>query len=838
MKKIVIISMALFMMVIIQAMTPVGNTNLRNSISVDTIEGNTQNHIENWTTVVSGTTTSSGFEGIIGMATDSSGSTYILGSVKEFAQVGNISVGGIEHEAGYYLAKMTSNGSWNWVVDISNPGFGYIATDIALGTDGWIYVSGAMLKPSGDKLAAVWVYNSSTGSLDDAISSSAGDAIFNGVEARQNGGFYAVGHYEDDSLGYWFNIDGESFASNGGDTVALAYDGSSILWARNSTVSSGANHSHDSAVDVTVDGNGDIHVLGVILGDTVFGGNLVSFSGFQDMYVWTLAPSGSTKSVLSSNSSQSVEIPTTIVTNGEKLIVGGNFVGTLTVGSPSDFNNSAMTVTSIGPPGSLIYAGYVAQLTILGDEGYWNWIQDVQWNTTSTLGRIVGVFADTVWSVTDILISDSGKINIAGHHYLKIDTNQSALDQPVDSGVYVGQLESDGIWRNLAGYDGNGLDYNAHLSELPNGELLLGFDSFSTRISIASHWFYTQGQDRNQLITSLSWDYDGDNTADQQDNCEYIYNPSQADYDGDLAGDYCDDDDDQDGVLDVNDTCPFLAVGPNDVNNDGCPDPSILDTDGDGVHDGIDLCPDTPSSAETLVNGTGCQGQNPNIDADGDGVHDGIDTCPNTTELYVDSNGCPQLIPPDTDDDGILDVNDDCIDTPEDIDGFEDSDGCPELDNDMDEIPDSADSCPNLAAGDGQFDNNTDGCPDYCDQNCVDNSLDNTASDNTNNSSEAASSEWWNDGDLTGELIVGGTGIIGGGALGSTLSRIKGGKKGSGLDLMDVKDAYDFIADRKKGKSSGFPDPSASDHYLIGGVARQESMAISADTALDDYVED
>jgi len=42
---------------------------------------------------------------------------------------------------------------------------------------------------------------------------------------------------------------------------------------------------------------------------------------------------------------------------------------------------------------------------------------------------------------------------------------------------------------------------------------------------------------------------------------------------------------------------------------------------------------------------------------------------------YEDTDGCPDL---DNDGDGILDVNDKCPENAEDIDGIEDADGCPE----------------------------------------------------------------------------------------------------------------------------------------------------------------
>ncbi len=93
-------------------------------------------------------------------------------------------------------------------------------------------------------------------------------------------------------------------------------------------------------------------------------------------------------------------------------------------------------------------------------------------------------------------------------------------------------------------------------------------------------------------------------------------------------------------------------------------------------------------------------------DRDGDGITDDIDKCPNEPEDkdgFQDEDGCPD---PDNDKDGILDAADKCPNDPEDKDGFEDEDGCPDPDNDKDGVLDAADKCPNEP---GPPDNN--GCP-------------------------------------------------------------------------------------------------------------------------------
>jgi OOP family OmpA-OmpF porin len=97
------------------------------------------------------------------------------------------------------------------------------------------------------------------------------------------------------------------------------------------------------------------------------------------------------------------------------------------------------------------------------------------------------------------------------------------------------------------------------------------------------------------------------------------------------------------------------------VDATGCP----LDSDGDGVPDGIDQCPNTPIGAR--VDAQGCP-----IDSDGDGVPDAMDKCPGTPRgVKVDRDGCPL----DSDGDGVPDYLDKCPGTPRGV--PVDETGCP-----------------------------------------------------------------------------------------------------------------------------------------------------------------
>jgi OOP family OmpA-OmpF porin len=98
-------------------------------------------------------------------------------------------------------------------------------------------------------------------------------------------------------------------------------------------------------------------------------------------------------------------------------------------------------------------------------------------------------------------------------------------------------------------------------------------------------------------------------------------------------------------------------------------------------------------------------------DRDGDGIPDEVDQCPDVPEDkdgFEDQDGCPDY---DNDKDGIYDAQDQCPDQPEDRDGFQDLDGCPDPDNDKDGILDVNDQCPNQPETFNGYKDN-DGCPD------------------------------------------------------------------------------------------------------------------------------
>jgi outer membrane protein OmpA-like peptidoglycan-associated protein len=98
-------------------------------------------------------------------------------------------------------------------------------------------------------------------------------------------------------------------------------------------------------------------------------------------------------------------------------------------------------------------------------------------------------------------------------------------------------------------------------------------------------------------------------------------------------------------------------------------------------------------------------------DTDFDKLVDAADKCPNEREDkdgFQDEDGCPDL---DNDGDKVPDDKDKCAAAAEDHDEFQDTDGCPEEDNDNDGVADAQDACPVEPEKINGVDD-TDGCPD------------------------------------------------------------------------------------------------------------------------------
>ena len=223
-------------------------------------------------------------------------------------------------------------------------------------------------------------------------------------------------------------------------------------------------------------------------------------------------------------------------------------------------------------------------------------------------------------------------------------------------------------------------------------------------------YYVDNGQDEVVRIDPYT-DEDGDGVGDGVDNCPSIANPLQANFDNDSMGDVCDDDDDNDSILDIDDQCirgqlEWTSTMLNDHDGDGCRDATEdTDDDNDGVVDASDLCSagdlGWTSSASTDYDADGCQDILEDVDDDNDRVCDASElssswACtPSTASVDL----CPQSTP------GFFSNNQN------DVDGDGCEDGTEDTDDDNDGFADDVDACP-LDAGTSSLGSEL-GCSDY-----------------------------------------------------------------------------------------------------------------------------
>ena len=239
-------------------------------------------------------------------------------------------------------------------------------------------------------------------------------------------------------------------------------------------------------------------------------------------------------------------------------------------------------------------------------------------------------------------------------------------------------------------------------------------------------WEAVYGDVNNTVIQGTLSRADIQANFDGEDNVEYEHLRFGCDGDDVDPGNGEENDSDGDGISDEEDNCP---------NEDN---PGQEDTDGDGVGDACDNCPNdaNPNQEDSDEDGVGdaCEdGEEP--DADEDGVVDAEDNCPavaNPDQEDGDGDGvgdacdnCPDEANPnqeDSDEDGVGDACEEGVEPDADEDGVADAeDNCPAVanpdqeDGDGDGVGDACDNCPD-EANPNQEDSDEDGVGDACEE--------------------------------------------------------------------------------------------------------------------------
>ncbi len=257
--------------------------------------------------------------------------------------------------------------------------------------------------------------------------------------------------------------------------------------------------------------------------------------------------------------------------------------------------------------------------------------------------------------------------------------------------------------------------------EVSNDGMISVVGKFTYNMSVKNQTKVAFGLDRN--VDFFLWqfypDKDGDGVPNYLDNCNLTENPNQSDYDGDDIGDSCDEDNDNDGIIDFNDSCPrgtlnWTSIQSTDHDRDGCQDSTEDDDDDDdSIVDISDYC--TRGNIDWISNNSsdhdrdGCQDSTEDDDDDDDGIVDISDYCTRGNIDWISNNssdhdgdGCQDSTEDDDDDnDELIDLRDLCpigivnwtinSNSDNDFDGCRDSDE--DDDDDNDDWLDEFDAC-------------------------------------------------------------------------------------------------------------------------------------------------
>lgn len=343
--------------------------------------------------------------------------------------------------------------------------------------------------------------------------------------------------------------------------------------------------------------------------------------------------------------------------------------------------------------------------------------------------------------------ADGYSVDVSGVYLISIQLGQHNANSVGNQDIFIARVNGNGHWANLATAGGSGEDVAYRIGRTAGGDLLIG-GSYENTVTFGNMTTAAAIGDNDAYVamlngTSYTWEWvtvvsgDGEDTffgvnvdrgrtlvigrssSSGLSMGPWGHSNPNSDYFmmfGELGHDT-----DGDGLMDSSDSCPNgitgWTTGPfSDHDGDGCRDSDEdLDDDDDGVADIDDNCATGlvswgPTNA-TDYDSDGCRDYDEDTDDDGDGVPDLTDLCHyspkgwnSTTSEDLDGDGCRDLDEDDDDDgDSILDTSDACA-TGET--GWlsasstdHDSDGCRDEGEDLDDdddlvLDDAPDRCP------------------------------------------------------------------------------------------------------------------------------------------------
>lgn len=647
---------------------------------------------------------SEGDDTIYEMAFDSQGNVLICGSIFVDSLFGTIQVYS-EGLGDILVAKMDANGTWLWAatagtatawdecrgiyVDKNDDVYasGYILGEVSFGPNYTLQpqaYDGYVARLNGS--TGVWEWAMRYGGFDVDVG---WDLL---VDDDLN--IYVTGYFQNTTEFSSTILGGGSQPSEDPRVFVAKYNSSSSMWDWAKT-SSGNGLS--SSFQMAFDQNGDIYVVGYNTGTETWNGTFTStaqgtYAGFLLKYdtdgnlLWGQSV-GSPSCPFGINSC-GVYFNNIVIDSQNRVVLGGNFVYHARV------------------DGQMYYGAGNWDILVI------RYLSDGTFDWTARAG---GPNNDRIQALT---VNPKDEVIVGGYYLGWIKSTPSKWNVSSGSGTYyegfVANLDQSGTWAWAASFGGGANDSTEALLAFPDGSLLAG-GYFSGSYAFGSQIHYATDEDI--FVWRLEWDSDDDGVHDYTDNCDFVINANQSDYDNDSLGDACETDDDNDLLHDVLDDCQYGDIGWNSSNisldhdEDGCRDDGEdMDDDNDGVLDNDDFCPrgtlEWTSDNNSDLDGDGCQDSGEDLDDDADGIDDTVDNCPvdsNPLQENYDSDIFGDICDLDDDDDQVNDVDDNCPmnetnwssngATDNDADGCQDS--SEDLDDDNDGMLDSeGDECP------------------------------------------------------------------------------------------------------------------------------------------------
>jgi hypothetical protein len=666
------------------------------------------------------------------MTFDSQGNIIVCGMIYQVSQFGSIQVH-TEGEGDILMAKLDTAGVWQWAISAGTAlyydqcwGVTVDSNDNVYGTGyfrGSVTFGNTTLTTTGYD---GWVARvNSTGEFDWAIKFGGFDVDIGWAIAADNyDNLYVSGYYQNFTEFDSTQLNAEGMSENYRFFLAY-YNTSSELWVW-------AKDSYGSGVAapyalVHEPSTNDVYVAGYNSGSESFNGQFTSnpqstWAGILLKYNdagglrWGRNIAGP-QCPLASNCG--VWFNSIALHPNGGVVVGGNFLLYYK-------DTTGVTHTGVGSWDPLV--------------AYYNQSGGQQWVFTAGSNQ-----DDTIYAIS---VNLKGEVQFGGKFHTAIQFPNYVLNKSsstTEYDAYIVSLNETGKFQWATAFGGAGNDTVRALLTLSDGSIIAGGD-FSGTVNFGNIPKSATNQD--VFVWKFVHDMDDDGILDYVDNCLKIANSNQSNYDGDLRGDACETDDDNDGLHDVLDDCQYGMMNWNQSNisldhdQDGCRDiDEDFDDDADGYNDSEDNCPsgiiDWVPDAINDLDQDGCRDEDEDLDDDDDSILDVDDNCQylaNFNQSNYDEDSQGDICDPDDDGDTVVDSLDDCpmgsrnwtsaVQTDKDGDGCEDEGSNEDLDDDNDGILDIDDQCPR-GETDWNSSSNTDRDGDGCRNDNEDNDNDN-----------------------------------------------------------------------------------------------------------------